>query len=79
MAGSLMPVSGGRCGKMISHAFEWAFLYQFLSAAAQWIGINNIFLLQPLKPVFCYLKRKFPLNLKIKYQRYNAKERPFDL
>jgi hypothetical protein len=30
-----------------------------------------------LKHVFCDLKSQFPLNLKIKYQRFNAKSRPF--
>jgi hypothetical protein len=28
--------------------------------------------LEPLKPVFCDLKSKFPLILKIKYQRFNG-------
>jgi hypothetical protein len=36
------------------------------TAASLWIGISYIFLLQPMKPVFCNLKSKFPLNLKIK-------------
>jgi hypothetical protein len=40
--------------------------------------LSAVFLLKPLKLVFCYLKSKFPLNLKIKYQRFNAKGRPFD-
>jgi hypothetical protein len=29
-----------------------------------------------LKPVFFDLKSQFPLNSKIKYQRFNAKGRP---
>jgi hypothetical protein len=77
MAGSLMPVSGGRCWKMISHAFEWAFLYQFLSAAAQWIGINNIFLLQPLKPGFLLFKEKVPFKFKNKISAIQCKRKTF--
>jgi hypothetical protein len=33
---------------------------------------------KPLKLVFCSLKSKFPLILKIKYQRFNGNGRPLD-
>jgi hypothetical protein len=33
---------------------------------------------QPLKHVFRDLKSQFPLKFKIKYQRFNAKQSPFD-
>jgi hypothetical protein len=40
--------------------------------------IWHIFWLKPLKPHFCDLKSKFPLNLKIKYQQFNVWWRPLD-
>jgi hypothetical protein len=78
MAGSLLPlqitelVSSGKCGEIFSHKCEWAFCYQFFSAGALQIGSSLIFWLKPLKPMFCYLKSKFPLYLKIKHQLFNA-------
>jgi hypothetical protein len=35
--------------------------------------------LKPQKPAFYDLKSKVPLNLGIKYQRFNANGRPLDL
>jgi hypothetical protein len=84
MAGSLLPlqvtksVSSGKCGKIISCGFEWAFRYQFFAAGAPLICISHIFWLKPLKPFFCDLKSKFPLILTIKYQQFNGNGRPLD-
>jgi hypothetical protein len=72
------PVSSGKCGKIISYKSEWAFRYQFFAAGAPLNWISHIFWLKPLKPVFCDLKRKFTLILKIKYQRLNGNGRPLD-
>jgi hypothetical protein len=63
---------------MISYKSEWAFRYQFFAAGAPLNWISHIFWLKPLKPVFYDLKSKFPLILKIKYQRFNGNERPLD-
>ncbi len=38
------------------------------------VSTSHIFLLKPLKPVFCYLKSKFSLILKIKYKFFNGME-----
>jgi hypothetical protein len=71
MAGSLLPlkitkpVSSGTYGIIISHECEWASRYQFFAAGALWIEISHIFLLEQLKPIYCDLKSRFPLNLKI--------------
>jgi hypothetical protein len=35
-------------------------------------------LVKPLRLVFCNLKSKFPLTLKIKYQQFNENERRLD-
>jgi hypothetical protein len=67
------PVSSGKYGKIISYEFEWAFHYQFFAGEAPCVLISHIFLLKPLKLVICDLKSKFPLNLKVKYQRFNVK------
>jgi hypothetical protein len=67
------PVPSGKCGKIISYECEWVFRYQFFAAEAPCVLISHIFLLKPLKLVICDLKSKFPLNLKIKYQRLNVK------
>jgi hypothetical protein len=72
------PVSSGKCGKIITFGFEWALRYQFFAAAAPLNWISHIFWLKPLKPVFWDLKRKFPLILKIKYQRLIGIGRPLD-
>jgi hypothetical protein len=64
--------------EIITFGFEWAFRYQFFSAGAPLNWISHIFWLQPLKLVFCNLMSKFSLNLKIKYQWFNAKGRPLD-
>jgi hypothetical protein len=58
--------------------FEWAFRYQFFAAGAPLNWISHIFWLKPLKPFFFYLKSKFPLILKIKYQRFNGNGRSLD-
>jgi hypothetical protein len=85
MVGSLLQiqitelVSSRKCRKIISHECELAFCYQFFAAGFLWIGISHIFLLKPLKPVFLYLKSKFPLNLKRNYQWFNEIKRPFKL
>jgi hypothetical protein len=72
------PVSSVKCGKIITYGFEWAFRYQLFAACAPLNWISHIFLLKPLKLFFCDLKSKFPLILKIKYQRFNGNERPLD-
>ncbi len=56
------PVSSGKCGKIITYGFEWAFRYQFFAAGAPLNWISQIFWLKPLKPVFNDLKSKFSLN-----------------
>jgi hypothetical protein len=58
-------VGSKKCGDIISYDFEWAFRYQFFAVEAQCILISHIFQLKRLKRVFCDLKSKFPLNLKI--------------
>jgi hypothetical protein len=84
MAGSLLPLqitkpfSSRKCGKMITYGFEWAFRYQFFAVDAPLNWISHIFWLKLLKLVFCILKSKFPLILKIKYQRFNGNGRPLD-
>jgi hypothetical protein len=72
------PVSSRKCGKIIGYKSEWAFRYQFFAAGAPLNWISHIFLLKQLKPVLCDLKSKFPLILKIKYQRFNGNGRPLD-
>jgi hypothetical protein len=72
------PVSSGKCRKFFTYGFEWAFRYQLFAAGAPLNWISHIFWLKPLKSVFCDLKSKFPLILKIQYQQFNAKGRPFD-
>jgi hypothetical protein len=65
-------------GKPIS-AISWlAYRYQLFAVGTPLNWISHIFWLKPLKLVFCDLKRKFSLNKKIKYQRFNAKGRPFN-
>jgi hypothetical protein len=54
------------------------FCYQFFSAGASLNWISNIFWLKPLKLVFCDLKSKFPLILKIKYQLFNGNGKSLD-
>jgi hypothetical protein len=49
-----------------------------LAAGALLNWISHIFWFKPLKPVYCDLKRKFALILKIKCQRFNGNGRPFD-
>jgi hypothetical protein len=41
-------------------------------------GEATVFCIKTVKPVFCDLKSKFPLKLKIKYQHFNVKGRPID-
>ncbi len=55
-----------------------AFRYQFFAADAPFILISHIFWFKLLKPVFCGLKCKFHLNVKIKFQRVNGKWGPMD-
>jgi hypothetical protein len=64
--------------EIIIYGFEWAFRYQLFAAGAALNWTYNIFWLEPLKPVFCYLQSKFPLILKIKYQQFNGNGRPLD-
>ncbi len=84
IAVSLLPlqitdlVSSSKCGKIISYKSEWAFCYQFFAAGAPLNWISHIFWLKLLKPFFCDLKSKFPIILKIKYQRFNENGRPLN-
>jgi hypothetical protein len=68
----------GKAGKIISYKSEWAFRYQFFAAGAPLNWISHIFWPKTLKQVFCDLKSKFPLILKIKYQQFNENGRPLD-
>jgi hypothetical protein len=70
----------GNAGRknIFTYGFEWAFRYQLFAVGAPLNWISHIFWLKLLKPVFCNLKSKFPLIIKIKYQGFNAKGRPFD-
>jgi hypothetical protein len=64
--------------KPISALSQLASCYQLFVAGAPLKWISHIFWLKPLDPVFGNLKSKFPLLLKIKYQRFNGNERPHD-
>jgi hypothetical protein len=65
-------------GKPIS-AIRWlASRYQLFAAGAPLKWTNHMFSLKLLKPVFGNLKSKFPLILKIKYQRFNGNGIPLD-
>jgi hypothetical protein len=68
----------GKCRKIITYGFEWAFRYQFFAAGAPSKWISHIFWLKPLKPIFGDLKCKFHLIFKIKYQLFNGNGRPFN-
>jgi hypothetical protein len=56
-------------GKPISTISRLASRYQLFAAGTPLKWINRIVWLKPLKPVLGNLKNKFPLILKIKYQR----------
>jgi hypothetical protein len=77
-AGSLLPiqitkpVSSRKWGKIIHHECERAFCYPFFAVGAPCVLISQIFWLKPLKLIFCNLKKKHALNLKIKYQRFKV-------
>jgi hypothetical protein len=73
------PVSSGKCGKIITYGFKWAFRYQLIAVGAPLNWISHIFWLKPLKPVFCDLKSKSPLILKIKYQQFQCERKTFQL
>jgi hypothetical protein len=60
------PVSSGKCGKIITYGFEWAFRHQFFTAGAPLNWLSHIFWLKSVNPVFGELKSKFSLNLKNK-------------
>jgi hypothetical protein len=45
-----------------------AYRYQLFAADAPLNWVSHIVWLKPLKPVFCYLKSKFPEDLKKKNQ-----------
>jgi hypothetical protein len=64
--------------ELISNKSEWAFRYQFFAAGAPLNWRSHIFWLEPLNLVFGDLKSKFPLILKIKYQRFTGNGRPLD-
>jgi hypothetical protein len=49
-------------GKPISSIRWLASRYQSFAAGAQLKWISHMFWFKPLKPVFCDLKSKFPLN-----------------
>jgi hypothetical protein len=59
------PVSIGKCGKIITYGFEWAFRYQFFAAGAPLNWICHIFWLKPLKP-FLQFKEQVSFSLKNK-------------
>jgi hypothetical protein len=46
------PVSSGKCGKIITYGFEWAFCYHFFAAGAPLNWIGHIVWLKTLKPFF---------------------------
>jgi hypothetical protein len=74
------PVSSGKCGKIITYEFEWAFRYQFFAGGApfNWISHKFFFLAKDAETIFFDLKSKFPLILKIKYQWFNGNGRPLE-
>jgi hypothetical protein len=55
---------------------ERVFCNQSLQLERHGYGETAFGCLQPLKPVFYYLKSEFLLNLKLKYQQFNVKRRP---
>jgi hypothetical protein len=59
-------VSSGKCGKIITYGFEWAFHYQFFAAGAPLSYISHIFWLTPLKPFFLRFDEQVPFNFKNK-------------
>jgi hypothetical protein len=71
------PVSSRKCAKFLTMVWT-ACRYELFVVGAPWIFKSHIFCLKTLKGVSFYLKSKFPLNLKIKYQQFNAKGRLFD-
>ncbi len=59
-------------------AISWlAHRYHLFAAGAPLKWISYKFRLKPLKPGFHNLKSELSLNVKIKYQRFQAKGRPF--
>jgi hypothetical protein len=70
------PVSSGKCRNIFSYKSEWAFRYQFLAAGIE-LDKPHILALAA-ETVFCDLKSKFPIILKLKYQRFNGNGRPLD-
>ncbi len=56
----------GNVEKLSAHKCEWAFCYQFFAVGALWIGMSQIFLLKPLKPVFCKFKQQVLFKFKNK-------------
>jgi hypothetical protein len=60
------PVYSGKCGKIITYGFEWAFCYQFFAAGTPLNWIRHIFWLKPLKLVFLRFKEQVPFNFKNK-------------
>jgi hypothetical protein len=58
------PVSSGKCGKIITNGFYWAFRYQFFAVGTLFNWISHIFWLKPLKPVFLRFKEQVPFNFK---------------
>jgi hypothetical protein len=71
-------VSSGKCRKIISYGFEWAFRYQLFAADAP-IELDKPHILAlAAETGFLLFKEPVPLKFKKKYQRFNAKGRPFD-
>ncbi len=52
--------------------------YQLFAVGAPMKWVSHMFWLKPLRPVFCNLKSKFSLTLKIKHQQFNRNERPLN-
>ncbi len=61
-------------GKLTSAISSLASRYQLFAAGASLKQIIHIFLLMPLKEVFCDIKSQFPLNSIIKCPRLYAKK-----
>jgi hypothetical protein len=72
-------VLGGNVGKLSAMNVIGLSSYQFFAVGCPTDRKCHMFELKPLKLGFCHLESEFPLNLNIKYQRFSASGRLFDL
>jgi hypothetical protein len=71
------PVSSRKCGKIISHEYEWAFRYQFFAAGTLWILISHKFWLRPLEYFFLQFKKQVSFKYKNKISAVQCKRKTF--